>query len=234
MEENNDSSVEGQEGQGQEGGVPDPLKNLKAEFGRKFENITEQLARQNDEMRRALESLATKQAPAAPAEEVDPIVDPVRYKERVKAETKEEILSEIDHRNALSQATTAEVMKMQSLYPEFSQENSEAARVALQKFQALPKHLKGTPEGARLVLRDTADELGLTPVSRRKSGQDGDDYSVSSSGGGGSSRSRREREPKVDDKTLAFAELIGLNVNDPAVRKGIEERAKRDSWTKYR
>jgi hypothetical protein len=223
------SSNEGQEGQGQSDGAQDPVKNIKAEFERKLGNVTEQLRAQSEMLQRTLEQMqAAKNTPAAAEEEIDPIVNPVAYKQAIKEEAKREMRSEIQ----LSQATQNEVARIQGMYPEFGENGSEAAKMALDKFKSLPSHLKGTPEGAKLVLMETAAEMGLIPASRRRKSEAEDDYTVGG-GSSGTNRPQRQQATKLDNKTLAFAELIGLDINNPETRKSLESRTKRRNWEQY-
>lgn len=227
----NGSSNEGQEGQGQESGAPDPLKNIKAEMDRKLGNVTEQLRLQSEMLERTLQQMqaAKNTAPAAPVEEPDPIIDAAGYKEHIKRE----VLGEVERRNSLSQATQSEIMRLQAMYPEFGENNSEAAKVALQKFQALDPALKGTPAGAKLVMMEAAAELGLVPASRRRRSESEDDYTVGGSPSQAAPQRSKQSSKKVDDLTLAFASKIGINVNDQNTRKELEKYAQRDRWGKW-
>jgi hypothetical protein len=236
MEENHSDSFEGQSGadEASADGAPDPIKNLKAEFGRKFENINEQLKAQNDELRRTLEAIVAGQSkPAASADDdVDPVLDPKAYAQRIKEETKREVMTEVTRKSELQAATQSEIMRIQGMYPEFSQNGSEATKLALQKFQSLPSSLKGTPEGAKMVMLEVAAEMGLTPASRRKKAEE-DEY-VSGGASGATSSARQKKSGSVDNKTLAFAELLGMDISDEKVRKNLEERGKRDKWGSWR
>jgi hypothetical protein len=230
MDDITSSNNEGQEGQGQEAGAQDPVKNLKSEVSRKFDNISEQLRTQAEQMQAMLSSLqAAKSTPAAPVEEPDPIVDPVAFKARIKEEAKSEIRSEIN----LSQATQSEIMRLQAMYPEFGENDSKAAKIALQKFQSLNPALKGTPEGAKLVMMETAAELGLIPASRRRRSESEDDYTVGGSPSAAAPQRGKQTSKKVDDLTLAFASYIGIDVNDQNTRKELEKYAQRDRWGKW-
>jgi hypothetical protein len=187
-------------------------------------------------MKAALEAItaatARPQAPAQKEEEIDPILDPQRYRQSLKEETKREILGEVERKQSLSQATQSEVMRIQGLYPEFSQDNSEAAQLALRKFSSLPSHLKGTPEGAKMVLLEAAAELGLVQASRRKN--DDDEFTVSSGNSQGQNRQPGRKGAKVDQKTLAFAKLIGLDTSKADVQKNLAQFSEQGQWNGYR
>jgi len=228
MEESNNQGAGAPEGvEGSEAQQPDPIKNLKSEFGRKFDSVQDQLKAQNEQLQRMVEQIiAAQSAKQEPQEEPDPVLNPKQFKEQIKREA----LAEVQRSTQLSMATQNEVARIQAMYPEFAQENSEAAQIALKKFQALPAHLKGTPEGARLVLFEAANEVGLVPKKARKTEQGADEgYTMGSSP---SKNIRQSSQGKLDERSLAFAQLVGLNVDDPEVRKRLENRTKR-AFNKY-
>lgn len=237
MEEN-----EGQEGlnEGMDAGgeaEADPIRNIKAEMDRKIGNLSEQ----NAQIKAALEAIvaqnAAKTKPPAETENLEDLVysDPKRYAQLVEERAIQKASEAVTKQAQMSQATQGTIMSIQAQYPEFGQDNSEAAQLALRKFQTLPAHLKGTPEGAKMVLLEAASELGLVPANKRRRVTEESDDSFSLGGAGGQGTSGRRKTPaKLDPKTLAFAEAIGLDTSKPEVLKSLEERAQRDSWNKYR
>lgn len=137
----------------------------------------------------------------------------------------------------LSQAAQQAVGEIAGRYPEFAQPGSEAGTMAIQRANNLPAHLKGTPEGARMVMLEVASELGLLPVNKRKqatSQQAADDFAI---GGQAAPSKRGAADPTkgIDPKTLAFAELLDPSIkSDPKRLEALKNASQRETYTKYR
>jgi hypothetical protein len=86
------------------------------------------------------------------------------------------------------------------------------------------------------VLAAAADQ-GVLPVNKRakKTESESEDFTVSSSSGSESRRREREKrgEEQIDEKTLAFAELMGRPIDDPKYVERLKTAAKRRNWSKY-
>lgn len=200
-------------------------------------SIQAQFAEQNQKMQQLMEQiLASRQAPQPAKQESKKLSDVLfddadeaaRIIEERAARRAEE---QVTKRFQASQATQQAVSEVAIKYPEFGQPGSEAANLAVQRANSLPQHLRGTPEGARLVMLEVASELGLVPASKRKQQQAAsDDFAI----GGNPAPSRRSADPvkDVDPRTLAFAQLMGVDITDPKRLEGLKKSQKRN-WNKY-
>jgi hypothetical protein len=133
----------------------------------------------------------------------------------------------------LSQATQAVVADIQSKYSEFMQEGSEAARLAIQKAASLPPHLRGTPEGAKMVMLETVADLGLVPASK-KTQKSNDDFALSGQSKPTGSRKPADPAKDIDQTTLAWMELLDPSYkNDPKRVESLKKISNRKNWGKY-
>lgn len=212
----------------------DLMHNLKKEFQRKQSNLEEKQA----ETQRQLEAiLAEVQKSMAPKEQKQDMKDliyssPDDYARIVREEAVKEATEAVNRQYQASAAVTSAVNSLQAQYPEFAQDGSEAAKLAVEKASKLPAKLKGTAEGARLVMLETAAELGLVSASRRKTPVQQEEP-VSGSRSSTTSSQARKPSGKIDDKTKAFAELLGMDFNDPKQVGLLEKASTRKNWNKY-
>ncbi len=217
----------------------DPVKQVKAEMNRKLSNVEAMQA----ETKKQLDAiLAQVQASMQPKEEAAPkkpakdllFDDPDQFIAQVREQAVREATESVGRQYQASQAMQAAVQGIASQYPEFMQDGSEASRLAVQRANNLPKHLKGTAEGAELVMLKVAQELGLTPVGKRQrqvSEEEPVAGSRSTSAGSGANKGPKKRA--IDEKTLALAELLGVDIKDPKRLDGLEKASTRKKWNTY-
>lgn len=222
-----------------DGGEADPVRNLKAEFGRKFENTTAQIAEQNRKLDAMLAAVQERMQPASQqASQQKPLRELLfedgdaaeRYIEERAAKIADQV---VERKVQVSQASQQAVGEVIGNFPEFGEANSAAATLAIQKVGKLPKHLQGTPEGTKMAMMEAAAELGLVPAKARKAAANNDDFVVGGSAKGGS---RKPADPLKDipEATLQMAQLLGRDISDPKVLEGLRAASKRGDWSKYR
>lgn len=213
---------------------PDPIKNLKAEFERKTANISQQQAETQRQLEAILAEVQKSMAPKEPKQDMKDLIysSPDDYARIVREEAVKEATEAVNRQYQASAAVTSAVNSLQSQYPEFAQEGSEAAKLAVEKASKLPAKLKGTAEGARLVMLETAAELGLVAANRRKTPVQQEEPVAGSRSSTTSSQSRKP-SGKIDEKTKAFAELLGMDFNDPKQVGLLEKASTRKNWNRY-
>lgn len=215
---------------------PDRLQNLQAEVYRKLQNMDKST---NDKFDQILNMIAQKsQAPAAPEKSLKDLVfeDPDKAAEIIEQRATARAQAVVTQQVQASQQVQSTVADMQSKYPEFAQEGSEAARVAIEKAGKLPAHLRGTPEGIRMVMLETASDLGLVPAGKRaKAAPASDDFVTPGSAPSSRSAARKQDVTKdIDPNTLGFAQLLDPTiVNDPKRLENLAKASKRKNWTRY-
>lgn len=215
----------------------DRIKNMQSEYSRKIENLNAQVAEQNRRLEEILASVSQprQSQPAAPQKPLKDLVfdDPEAYARMVEEQAVRRASDHVEKKIQLSQATTNVVAEIQSKYSEFSEPNSQAAQMALQRASRQPDYLRGTPEGARLAMMEVVAEMGLVPVSKRSAANQRDDFAL---GGQSTPRSQRRSDPakEVDPATLAFAQELGIDISDPKRIEGLKQASQRKEWNRYR
>lgn len=218
----------------------DPIKNLKAEVNRKMENITAQLQQQNQMMNQQLQAIIESVKPSQKqqaAENDDELADlmltnPKEAVKRIKSQVANEVTSNVSNVINSKEQTTQVIAGLAAEYPELRDNNSDLARKAVELYNSLPTGVKNTPYGSELAIRQAAAALGKVPASFRKTKtEETEDFSVSANQG---SKRPTKRSAELDDKTLGFAQLMGLDTSDPKVMESLKQRAQRTDWNRYK
>lgn len=214
----------------------DPIKQIKSEFGRKQENVMNEL----NALRSQLSQIADTVITAASAKnkqseeiDVDPIVDPKGYKESLKKELRKEMEQSLGAERERGTVLSTLVAN----YPELQQSNSELTKTALQIYNNLSPAERSSPSGYKIAVMQAAQEVGILPMSKRKqSSSEDSDFTMSASNSSVRTRpSQKAKEKELDEKTLAFAELIGRPVNDPKYQESLKKTVsgRKRSWQKF-
>lgn len=228
------------------GGTPvaeDPLKQVKSEFSRKTDNIATQLQAQQAKIDQIMNAvIAQQQAMARPAQaqekEIDPIDDPKGFAKKIKEEAKREAMQEVQqYSQSQSQQNANQQQVLNALvqdYPELNDRSSDLFLKAQEIQATMSENERYSPTSIRAAVREAAGEVGLLPMKKRAK-NDNDDFTISSSkSGSGSSEKRRGKEAELAPETLAFAEAIGMNINDPKYLEKLKTAASRKSWGRFK
>lgn len=226
-------------------GDVDPIKNVKAEMNRKFQNLSEtnqKLAQQNEALNAKIDLLLNtvsqpKQESSSEDDEALRYTDPDAYIEKKLKDVDKKVDAKIAQTEQMNSAKQQTLIALATDYPEINDPSSALYKKAIELGSSYPANFVSSPEGIRLIVREAAADIGLLPKkSRQVSSEEGDDDMAEFIGGGGSGNkppSGPKNKDKLDPKTLAVAELMGLNVNDPKVVERLKERSKRN-YNKYR
>jgi len=218
-------------------GAQDPIKNIKGEMGRKFENIQSQLQEQNKVMEQLLNQLAQKQQQnTRPNEQTEQVKlsdlvynDPDKAAAIMEQRAYDRATQAVNAAMNQKEQAQAVLAKMTSDYPELNDESSELRSKALSTYASLSDSDKANPNGYRIAIREAAAELGILPSAKRPKKESNDNFSLGSQQGG----KREGRNQAIDSNTLALAEAMGLNVKDPKVLESLKKRSQRTSWGRY-
>lgn len=237
-----DKSTQGDSSSEQQTPQEDPVKQIKTEFSRKIENINSVLAEQNRQMQAVIDALATSSKKASTSQTDDDIDedlvlnDPKKFAKQVREKAVNEATAAISKQTQQQQQVQAQesqaLAALRSDYPELNDASSELARKAVEIYN------QNGSQGAiavRAAVREAASELGLQASKFRKSGGS-DSFSVSGEGGStGNTRAgdRSAKKSKVSENTLAFAQLLGRDINDKKVMERIEKYSQRKNWKRY-
>lgn len=231
-----------------DGDTPDSIKQVKSEFSRKTDNLTQQLAdtqRKIDAIMAAVLNPPKKQA--APASDdveadVDPIDNPKLYAKRIKDQAKREVMEEV---NSMSQQQADIRMQQEAVlnklvqdYPELNDRTSELFIKAQEMQASMSANERFSPIAIRAIIRDAAADLGVLPVSKRskvKEGSEVDEFSVGTKTGSGSKGGEQKgAKTKIAPSALAFAELLGRPVTDEKYLDRLSKASERKSWSKWK
>lgn len=235
-----DESQDGQEVQdtgmpeGEQAAPPeDPVKNLKSEVSRKFENLNSQFAQLNQSLQ-ALANQKQQQQAALPEKSIKELIydDPDQAAEIITQRAVARADEIISSKNQVQQAMQQRVMSLTNEYPEFANANSEATKIATREHANLPRHLQNTPEGAELALQRAAAQLGLTPSSRRRRPAGNDDSYVPPSKGSARGQAPT-KETELNDEQFTFAHILNESIGRKFDEKNLKKYAGRKTWNKF-
>lgn len=208
--------------------LADPTKNLKAEFNRKFDNISTELAEQR-KLNEAMLAKLTAQTPTPAKAEREPDLselmysDPARYSQIIEDRAANRIQNRLDGQQRQANAINA-IMQQ---YPEAADREHPLTKKAVEIYNALPANEQSSPTAYRAAVAEAAQELGIKPASKRPV-----DDEPSMGPGRPSSSGRRQAKETLDPGTAEFARIMGLNVDDPKVKERLIKRSQRN-WNKY-
>lgn len=204
----------------------DILSTVRGELDSKLAEVTNQIKALNDVYAKNFEAIATQIAPKKqePAIGDDDIYDPGKLSEKVSS-----VASKIaGEALAKERQLNSKIYELSQEFPEI-QSDKDLRKAVLEMHNQIPGYLKDSPEGYEMAVLKAVAKAGLVPKSKRL--ETDEDVSLSSRGG---SKVKPTSRKKVSDTTLMLAELMGRDINDEKVLKGLEEASNRDRWGKYR
>jgi hypothetical protein len=207
----------------------DPIKNLKAEFGRKQENIENQLKASQEALQAIMAKLDQQSKPAAATKPTK--VSVFDDEEAFAASIKEEVRKEFREEQQVTSQYQTIAGQLYNQYPELNDQGSELFKAAQEKLKGLsPEQMMKQPMLLKTAVLEAAAENGIRP--RHKRSQDDDNFSV----GAGSAGRRSPSKPKdeLDPQVLETARLMGRDVSDPKVVESLKKAAKRTNWGQYK
>ena len=211
-------------------GAEDPIKNLKAEFGRKmdsFEQTQQALLAQLEKM--------NKPAPATKPTKKESNLDSVWFDKPEAAA--EEIVSRAEARIDKKIADNAAItIKQQNVmaelvgaFPELSQGNHELTQAAVRVYNAMSDDEKQSPIAYKAAVKEAALDLGYKPMSKRTE----EEQEFSLRGGSRSRSSDSRKSEKLSPETEEFARLMGVDVDKKEVRERLINKHGRKNYTRY-
>ncbi len=150
--------------------------------------------------------------------------NPKAYAREIQSRATKSATAMVDSRLAHQNDVNVVLSQLTAEYPELGDSTSELTKKAVEMYQKMPSNQQTNPLAYKIAVRDAAADLGiLTKTKRPKNESDG--FAVS----GNSSGAQREskKSDKVDNRSLAFAELLGMNIKDEKVVNAIKNRSKR-------
>jgi len=181
------------------------IKNVKAEFNRKIDNITSSQQELIKAIENMTKSASESKATALEGEDIDDLLytNPKeaakKIKEEAKYEIKQELSSQAEQTNVLNQLVRD--------FPELNKEDHDLTKKTLEYYSKLSENDKKSPLSYKVAVHEAAANLGILPKARRKA--DSGEFSFSNNG------VTSKAKPKIAKETMILAELMGLPVDDP-------------------
>lgn len=204
------------------------------EFKSGLEAIKEQLAAMNQQYQQGMQSIVESVTrPAIKEESEDDFL--TTEEKRIKALERQiqELSSSVPKQTQEILRQERElndvVFRLASQFPEITGDASVQQEI-LKEHSKLSKGLRDTAEGYELAVQRVVTRKGLVPKSKRNDDVDPD---VSSSAKRGTTTTANTKRPKISEKTLAVAQLLGRDINDPDVLKRLEA-AQQKNFNRYK
>jgi hypothetical protein len=217
----------------------DDVKNLKAEFDRKLTNLDAT----NKQLVASLQALAkqvappVKKEPEAKTKKLQDVWydDPETSKKMIVEETLSILQSQQQKGQEAAQKTQKIMQALQKDFPELKDIDDPLSQKAIEIFEKYSEEEKQNPIAYKLAVKEAAEEIGVKPKSKRTSSDDDDAFSLSqSTAKGGREHEPGKRRGKLDPRTMEFAKLMGVDVENEKVVESLKTRQRevRD-WMKY-
>lgn len=224
-----------------EGTNTDQLDALKSEFSKQNSGVLNEIQALKQSLLGLNEAIKQKSTPAPlqnnTQEEPDPIIDPKGYREYIKRELSQEVESKLDQRLTVQNQRQAQLAALVQDYPELQNNNSDLTKKAIELFSSLSDVEKNSPTAYKFAVQSAAAELGVLTMNKRKTTEENDNFTINNSnnsgGKGGNSNRNNDKDAKIQEETLQFAQLLGLDTNNPEYIKRLKAASKRKNWSKF-
>lgn len=195
-----------------------PPVNGNDKLASQLESVTELIRQQNEAFAAQFAKLEAQQAKPK-NEEDDNLYDPKNLLAR-----SEQIMT---RRLQEEKAKDSMIWELAQEYPEIKSDAKLRAAV-LEAQKSLPESIRDSATGYESAVLKAVSKAGLVPKSKRQT-QD-PDVSMEVRGNG----ERRQGKQKISQATLATAQLMGRDINDPETLKRLEEASQRINYSKWR
>jgi hypothetical protein len=191
--------------------------------------IARMLAEQNSQMQETLKAaVAASQTKSAPVAKPDPVYEPEAYERYLEEKASKIAATHVARERELNTV----VYQLSQDYPEISSDAS--LKKSITEIQrTLPESIRETAVGYETAILKAVNKAGILPKSKRQAQLD-EDVSMGGNRSTSSGSSRKAGKAKVSEETLQVAQLMGRDISDPKVLKGLEEAAQRNEWNKWR
>lgn len=213
------------------------LTALRADLSKKMEGME----KSNQSLMAQLQAVAnTYKAPPVEKAETKPTTikdliydDPDKAAQIIKAEAKKEFLSDLQAQQAIQQKHQRVITDLYKDYPELRDYNDPLTLKAVEFYDRLPDEEKAHPMSYKLAVKEAAEELNVRPVTKRDKKDTEDNFTLSDTGEKISKRTGSRVSREVKEQTLKFAQLMGLDTDDPKVVDNLKKRAQRTNWGRW-
>lgn len=209
---------------------PDPTNAgvTKSELDAKLGEVNAQLQAMNSTFREFAAAAASNKPAPTPQRmfQEDDLFDASKLEAKVGTVANEIANKVIANERALN----GKVYDMAQEYPEI-QSDPNIQKAVKEAIASLPPGYRDTAQGLEMGILNAVAKAGLIPKSKRN----GSSLEDTPNGSRGSGQRRQQvGNGKIDEATLEMAELMGRDISDPKVIKGLEEASQRTNWSRYK
>jgi hypothetical protein len=218
-----------------EGGtsVPaDEIKNLKAEFSRKMDN----LAAANAQLMQQLQTIVKPHQQAQTQPSAEPEFDklwfdnPGKAAQLIEERAEKRINDRLAKQAEVTRKQNEVVSALVQEFPQLQNPSSDLAKEALKIYQSYGEDERNNPASYRAAVNEAALKKGVKP--RSMGGEEDEAFSMGGSRSG-STGGKAPKKGELDERVSLAAQLLGLDVNDQATKKSLAKRQTRENWIKY-
>lgn len=203
------------------------LSGLKTDIDAKLAEVNDQIASMNQQFVTGMKAITDAVKPKKDeVDDDDAAYEPAKFRQKVLSEAS----SIFDKKLKEEQSKNATVYNLAQEYPEI-QTNADVRKAVLEAQKTLPEEIRDTALGYETAVLRAVSKQGLVPKSKRDANLDPD---IAAGGGRGTGTGQRDKKVKVSENTLAIAQLLGRDITDKNVLKGLEEAAQRTTYTRYK
>jgi hypothetical protein len=211
----------------------DKLFNFKKEVERKMGNLEQT----NAQLAKLIETMTATAAQAKPVAAADTTnIKRASVFEDEEAYTRsilEEANNIVDKKLSSVQAKQTEqqtlIAALVADFPELNSSDHQLTKSAVETYNKLSDKEKASPIAYKLAVQQAALELGIKPKAKR-SQDETDDFVIA---GGSGAMSKKPRQNEMDERTLAFAQLMGLDTSKSEVKDRLKKRAARKTYNNW-
>lgn len=214
------------------------VKNQHAEFDRKINNAMKVIEEQNKFFQTIIQQQASAKSatPSVPTDKklADLMYDnPEEYARVVAENASKAALKASAKANDEANKRANILNQLVGEYPELADQQNDLTKRAVEIYKELSEEERANPNSYKLSVREAAAEYGLLPAQKRAVTRNADDFTFSgSSGGRGANQGSGGGKVKLSDRTLAFAQALGQDTQDPKYIERLEKAAQRRDWTR--
>lgn len=212
-----------------------PPQNVKAEFDRKFKNLSEQNSALNEKLDLLMNNVINAQKPSPPStvreeEDIDPDLEPGKFVQREISSLRQEL-----NQDKANQAKQAALQNLLAEFPELQNPDSALSKASVQAASRLDDSIRNSPHGYRMAVLEAVAQVGRERRASSNNSESVEDFIASGSRGepGSSGGPKKKGEGEVDEKTRVIAELMGLDTSDKEQMARLKARSERKSWNRY-
>lgn len=214
-------------------------ESVVAEFSRKTAKLAEENALLSQKLDQITNMIASRNQGGSQSsgqeqqeENLEDLIykDPKAYARAVENRAVKRADEMVQSRMNTQNETQGILSQLAAEYPELNDTSSALTKRAVEIYNQLPPNQRANPLAYKIAVRDAAADMGV--LTKNKRTKPTEDFVMDSSGSSGSASNKgaKSGEGKMDDKSLAFAELLGVNIKDEKVMKRLQERNKRKNW----